>query len=76
MKQKTNFSIKNRLKNEYCLKDCGKELDNDHLTWCSNLTENEYKYIKLLNGTLNKKIETFKQINLNKERRKEDNNTL
>ena len=28
------------------------------------------KYIQLLNGTLNEKIETFKQIHLNEERRK------
>jgi hypothetical protein len=74
---KTNFSRNNKLKNEYCIKDCGKELDNEHMTWCSKLnTDNEYKYIQLLNGTLNEKIEAFKQINLNEERRKENSITL
>ena len=74
---KTNFSRNNKLKNEYCIKDCGKELDNEHLKWCSKLnTENECKYIQLLNGTLNEKIETFKQTILKEERRKEDSNIL
>ena len=60
---KTNFFRNNKLKNEYCIPNCGKELDNEHLTWWSKLnTENEYKYIQLLNGPLNEKIETFKQI--------------
>ena len=76
-KTKPNFSRTNQLRNEYYIKKCGKELDNEHLTWCSRLnSENEYKYIQLLNGTLNEKIETFKQINLNQERRKEDSITL
>ena len=43
---KTNFFRNNKLKNEYCIPNCGKELDNEHLTWWSKFkTENEYKYI-------------------------------
>ena len=31
---KCNFSRNVKLKKEYCLKNCGMELDNEHLTWC------------------------------------------
>ena len=55
------------------MKECGKELDNEHLTWCHKMnTESDYKYLHLLNGTLNQNIETFKQINRNQEKRMEN----
>ena len=74
---KSNFSRNKTLKIEYCLNICGMEIDNEHMTWCPHInTTNDYKYINLLNGTLRDKIETFKQINKNQIKRKEDSNTL
>ena len=74
---KSNFSRDIKLKKEFCLKICGMELDNEHITWCLKMNKTtDYKYINLLNGTLREKIETFKQINQNKMKRNEDINTL
>ena len=55
------------------MNDCQKELDIGHLTWCHKIyTEIDYRYVHLLNGTLNEKIETFKQINRNQDKRKQN----
>ena len=68
---KTNFSRNHNIKSKYCLNECGKELDNEDLTWCHEInTDSDYRYLHLLNGTLNEKIEIFKQINRNQDKRK------
>ena len=42
---KTNFSRNHNIKSKYCLNECGKELDNEHMTWCHEMnTETEYRY--------------------------------
>ena len=54
------------MNNEYCVKQCQKELDNSHLTWCDSLNrENDFSFIHLLNGTLEEQKGTLKQIKLN-----------
>ena len=63
---KKNFERNIKMKQEYCIKACHKEIDNEHITWCSKKNaEKDYKYEHLLNGTLQEKIETLKQIKIN-----------
>ena len=63
---KNNFERNIKMKQEYCIIACQKELDNEHITWCSKINkESDYKYEHLLNGTLQEKIETLKQIKMN-----------
>ena len=58
---------------EFCLKKCGKELNTEHLVWCSFMNEdNEHRYNDILNGDLQDKIMTLKQIQKNEEIRKEE----
>ena len=58
------------MKEEYCIQECGKELDNSHITWCEILnTKEDYTYENLLNGTLEDKIGTLNQIKQNEKRR-------
>ena len=45
---------------------CRQELDNDHITWCGKITaDNSYRFEQGLNGTLQEKIHTLKQIRSN-----------
>ena len=54
---KSNFSRNEKMKEELCVKECLKVLDNEHLTWCEVLnSKNEYRYSNILNGTLKEKI--------------------
>ena len=56
-----------QIRPEYCINECKKELDNNHLTWCEKINEKEYfKFIHLLNGTLEEKRGTLTQIKLNR----------
>ena len=60
---KKNFIKNIKMKQEYCITACKQELDNEHITWCSKMNEeNAYKLEHLLNGTLQEKIQTLKQI--------------
>ena len=47
---------------------------NTHLTWCTKKIkkENDFRYIHLLNGTLEEKLETLKQIKSNDSMKNED----
>ena len=50
----------------FCLKKCWKELNNEHLVWCSFINEDsEHRYNDILNGDLQDKIMTLKQIQKN-----------
>ena len=70
---KSNFKRNHKMEAEFCLKKCGKELNNEHLVWCSFINEdNEHRYNDILNGDLQDKIMTLKQIQKNEEIRKED----
>jgi hypothetical protein len=67
---KSNFRRNMEMKEEYCVQECGKELDNSHITWCDILnTKEDYTYENLLNGTLEEKIGTLNQIKQNEKRR-------
>ena len=63
---------------EYCINRCQQELDNTHLTWCSymNTTKNDFRFIHLLNGTLEEKIGTLNQNKMNEFIRKEEESAL
>jgi hypothetical protein len=50
------------MKQECCIKSFPKELDNQYITWCYKM--NEDKDFRL-NGTLQERIQTLKQIKLN-----------
>ena len=51
-----------KMKQEYCITACKKEIDNEHITWCSKINEeNSYRFEHLLNGTLQEKIQTLKK---------------
>ena len=55
---------------------CKKEFDNNHLTWCEKINkENDFRYIHLLNGNLEEKLETLKQIKSNESMRNEERKT-
>ena len=70
---KSNSRRNNKMEVEYCLKKCGQEMDNGHLTWCKYMNEeSEFKYMNILNGDLEDKINTYKQIQRNEQLRKED----
>ena len=70
---KSNFKRNHKLETEVCLEKCGKELNNEHLVWCSFINkDNERRYNDILNGDLQDKIMTLKQIQRNKEIRKEE----
>ena len=45
---------------EYFIKQCQKELDNTHMTWCHFM--NKENDLQVLNETLEEKIGTVKQI--------------
>ena len=58
---KSNFRRNNKMEVEYCVKKCGQEIDNEHLTWCKYMNEeSEFKYMNILNGDLEDKIYTYK----------------
>ena len=62
-----------RVDNPYCISSYKRELDNNHLTWCEKINkENNFRYIHLLNGTLEEKLETLKQIKSNESMINED----
>ena len=46
MKQlKVNFSRNDKIKETYSIKSCLKIIDNEHLTWCEKLSdENDFRY--------------------------------
>ena len=58
------------MKQEYCIKSCQKELDNQHITWGDKINEDkDFRFWHLLNGTLQEKVQTLKQIKLNEKNR-------
>ena len=74
---KSNFRRNNKMEAEFCIEKCGKELDNEHLTWCQYLNkENDFKYSDILNGDLQQKVYTFKQIQRNQELRRAERTEL
>ena len=74
---KSNFQRDTNIKEQYCITDCMQVLDNEHITWCKYLNEaNDYRYSNILNGDLNEKLETLKQIQSNNRKREEDSSTL
>ena len=74
---KINFQRDTNMKEEYCIKECGTILNNEHITWCKYLNEeNDYKYSNIVNGDLNEKVETLRQIQSNYRKREGDNLTL
>ena len=73
---KSNFKRNNRINPEYCISSCKKEFDNNHLTWCEKINkENDFRYIHLLNGNLEEKLETLKQIKSNESMQNEERKT-
>ena len=73
----SNFQRDINMKEQYCIKDCMEVLYNEHITWCKYFNEaNDYKYSHILNGDLNEKLETLKQIQSNNRKREEDSSTL
>ena len=63
---KKNFERNKKMKQEFGIKACLKELDNQHLTWCEKINEEQdFKFEHLLNGTLFEKIQTLKQVKFN-----------
>ena len=63
---KKNFTRNINMKQEYCTKSCQKELDNQHITWCDKMNEDkDFRFEHLLNGTLQERVLTLKQIKLN-----------
>ena len=74
---KSNFQRDTNMREEYCIKECRTILDNEHITWCKYLNEeNDYKYSHILNGDLNEKVETLRQIQYNNRKGEEDSLTL
>ena len=70
---KSNFKRNLNINQEYCIKKCKKQLDNAHLTWCETMNkENDFRFLHLLNGTLEEKIGTLNQIKLKESIRVED----
>ena len=70
---KSNFKRNINISQEYCIKQCKEELNNTHLTWCPIMNkENDFKFIHLLNGTLEEKIGTLNQMKINELRREEE----
>ena len=64
---KSNFKRNKQISPEYCITECKKEVHNNHLTWCDKINEKEdFKFIHLLNGTLEEKIGKLTQIKLNR----------
>ena len=69
---KSNFKRNNKMEVEFCIKKFRTELDNEHLVWCKFINEeSDYRYNDILNGNLQDKVGTFKQIQINEEIRKE-----
>ena len=69
---KLNFRRNTKMEEEYCIVQCGKVSDNDHLVWCQFINkETDYKYIDILSGNLLEKVQTLKQIQRNEKIRKE-----
>ena len=63
---KKNFTRTINMKQEYCIKSCQKELDNQHITWCDKMNEDKiFRFEHLLNGTLQERVLTLKPIKLN-----------
>ena len=72
-----NFKRNMNISPEYCIKQCQQELNNPHLTWCRYMKkEQDFRFIHLLNGTLEEKIGTFNQIKMNELKRKGERKTL
>ena len=70
---KLNFSRNNKREAEFCIEKCRKELNNEHLVWCNFINEeSDYRYNDILNGNLQEKVGTLKQIQKNEEIRKEE----
>ena len=67
---KPNFKRNSRIKEEYCVQECMKKLDNYHITWRDKINkETEHRFTDILNGNLEEKIEILKQIKRNEKRR-------
>ena len=74
---KDNFPKDRNMKVVYCVKQCNKELDNEHIKWCKFMNkENDYKYAHILNGDISEKKEALKQIKQNNRRREEEMNPV
>ena len=58
----------------FCIKDCKKVLDNEHLVYCDK--DKDIRFERILNGSLIEKIEALKQVKLNEECRKKEPETL
>ena len=64
------FQIDINMKEQHCIKQCQKVLNDEHITWCEYLNNpNDFKYYHILNGDLNEKLETYNQIKSNNRRR-------
>ena len=60
------FTRNINMKQEYCIKSCQKELDNQHINWCDKMNEDkDFRFEHLLNGTLQQRAHTLKHIKLN-----------
>ena len=74
---KVSFSRNEYIKEKFCIESCQQKIDNEHLTWCAKLnSENEFKYSHILNGNLEEKIKTLKQIKSNEKRRNDEKSSL
>ena len=68
---KSNFKRNNKMKKDVCITKCRTELNNEHLVWCKFINEeSDYRYKDILNGNLQDKVQTFKQIQINEEKGK------
>ena len=58
------------MKEEYCVKECMEKWDNSHLTWGEKWNTIEDPTFEIfLNGTLEEKVRTLKQIKNNEKKR-------
>ena len=63
---KSNIKINIQISPEYSINDSKNLYFNNHLTWCEKINkEEDFRFIHLLNGTLEEKIGTLNQIKLN-----------
>ena len=57
--------------NTYCETGCGELLSNEHIFYCSQLSNGEMKtdFNNIYNGTLKQKVDTYREIKKNMEKR-------
>ena len=74
---KSNFKRNKNLNERYCIRSCMKEINNEHLIYCTKLNENSEIYFEhVLNGSLQEKIEVLKQVQMNEKKRIEEKEPL